>query len=146
MEDKQRPLNNRGIRDAPLMAKLLKDICPEINQFYSSPAVRALSTAKYFAKEYNCLDKISIESNLYFGNEDDILDLIQNISNQELSKIIIFSHNPTITYFVNRFSNHYIENIPTCGISILESSSITWGAVSNSNTTLIQSFYPKTHL
>ena len=52
LEDFERPLNERGKEDAPLMAKRLKDkkIKPDI--FLSSPAKRALKTARYFGKEF----------------------------------------------------------------------------------------------
>ncbi len=51
--DFDRPLNDRGNRDAPIMAKRLlkKDI--GIDAFVSSPANRALTTAAYFAEAYN---------------------------------------------------------------------------------------------
>ena len=46
LTDFERPLNERGINDAPKMGKLLKEknIIPEL--LISSPANRAISTAK----------------------------------------------------------------------------------------------------
>ena len=52
LSDAERPLNKRGERDAPFMADLLqrKGINPDL--MVSSPALRALSTAKIFAKSF----------------------------------------------------------------------------------------------
>ena len=52
VKDFDRPLNERGKKDAPVMAKRLlkKDIM--IDAFISSPAKRARKTAEAFVKEY----------------------------------------------------------------------------------------------
>jgi len=49
LDDIDRPLNKRGKRDAPFMGQRLKqhDVCPDL--IISSPAKRALKTAKIIA-------------------------------------------------------------------------------------------------
>jgi phosphohistidine phosphatase len=47
LSDFERPLNNRGLRDAPKMARFLK-ISPDL--LISSPAQRARQTAQIFAE------------------------------------------------------------------------------------------------
>ena len=53
LSDFQRTLNNRGLKDAPLIVKFLKgnNIVPDL--IITSPAVRALSTAEIFADEFH---------------------------------------------------------------------------------------------
>ena len=51
LDDFDRPLNERGRRDAPKMAKWFSENIQETAILFSSPANRALSTAKYFEKE-----------------------------------------------------------------------------------------------
>ena len=53
MSDSERPLNERGKKDAPEMAKRLRKRGLKIDAFVSSPAERALRTARYFAKEFD---------------------------------------------------------------------------------------------
>ena len=50
LSDFDRPLNSRGEKNAPEMAKRLlkKGLIPQ--QIVSSPAVRAITTARYFKK------------------------------------------------------------------------------------------------
>ncbi|MGC5317030.1 SixA phosphatase family protein, partial [Escherichia coli] len=50
MSDFERPLNERGNRDAPEMANRLINRNVAIDAFVSSTANRALTTAIYFAK------------------------------------------------------------------------------------------------
>ena len=54
IEDRDRPLKGRGIRDAHLVAKALSDGMDQHDRikFYSSPATRALHTALIFAQNF----------------------------------------------------------------------------------------------
>ena len=52
LSDFDRPLNERGKKDAPVMAQRLLDKKIKIDAFISSPAKRAGKTARIFAKEY----------------------------------------------------------------------------------------------
>lgn len=134
------------MRDAPRMAELVYSKYPDIQAFYSSHAKRAKLTCDYFAEAYGYkLSDISIDRDLYFGSESDFLSVI-NQADDSHSGIMIFGHNPTITYFVNRFTGNYIDNVPTCGVSVIESGASNWDAVHYENSKLIESLYPKLHL
>ena len=51
LDDFERPLNDRGKRDAPAMAHRLLDKKVKPDAFIASPAKRAAKTAKIFAEE-----------------------------------------------------------------------------------------------
>ncbi len=53
LNDFERPLNERGKKDAPEMAKKLNSKKIKIDAFVSSPAKRARQTCKYFTKEFD---------------------------------------------------------------------------------------------
>ena len=146
LSDKERPLNNRGKRDAPRMAALLKDLYPDLETFYSSPAKRAHTTALEFVSAYN-IDphSISIETDLYFGDESDIMDIVNNAPNN-IDTLAIFSHNPTSTYFINGFEGGAIDNLPTCGVAIFKSTAQAWNAVNTQNTLVSKILKPKVDL
>ena len=128
------------------MASLLQSKYPHIDRFYSSHAVRALSTAKVVANAYDVPpSNIQIEQDLYHASDNDFIYLIQSQPG-ELSDIALFSHNPGITYFINRFTDSYIDNVPTTGIVVLRSNAARWSEVNSSNTRLIDFMYPKKDL
>jgi phosphohistidine phosphatase len=120
VEDFDRPLNERGKKDAPLMAKRLKEkkVLPDL--MITSPAKRALSTAKKFAKVFD-VDKSSIkkEPKLYHASENILLKTAKDI-NEKLNTVFLVGHNPGLTEFVNITSNLEIDNIPTTGVVVLE--------------------------
>src|SRR5688572_32706614 len=100
-EDFERPLNDRGKRDAPRMGKRLKekDVNPDI--MLSSPAKRALSTCKRIADVLNYeKEKIKTEPDLYHANDDTILSIVQRLKDKH-NIAMIFGHNPGLTDFVN---------------------------------------------
>jgi len=119
MDDFDRPLNERGEKDAPHMAKLLKhrDVLPD--RMITSPANRALSTCRMFAKVLDFEKrKIISEPKLYHAGQETILEVLGSLSEHkgEVDVVLLFGHNPGLTYFANDLLNISIDNIPTCGI------------------------------
>ncbi|MBX3239863.1 MAG: histidine phosphatase family protein [Chitinophagaceae bacterium] len=113
--DFDRPLNDRGKRDAIYMARHLFDQKLSIDVFISSPAIRARKTALYFAKQY-AVDKLVEKQELYLPSVQAFSQVIMQIDNQ-YHNLAIFSHNPGITEFVNRLTDTIrVDNVPTCGI------------------------------
>jgi len=120
MDDFDRPLNERGEKDAPHMAKLLKhhDIIPD--RMISSPAKRALSTCLAFAQVLK-FDEASIvtDKKLYHASADTILSVLAKLKDhtgEEEDVVLLFGHNPGITEFANALLNVGIDNMPTCAV------------------------------
>src|SRR5688572_27194068 len=77
VKDFDRPLNDRGKRDAPDMAKRVRDKDIEIDAFISSPAKRARKTAEAFAKEYkDKKDDIIFFKELYLASPSAFFEVI----------------------------------------------------------------------
>jgi phosphohistidine phosphatase len=124
--DFERPLNDRGHKDAPKMAKRLRKKDIEPDAFISSPAVRALTTAKYFAEEFGVKEKHIIEvPELYHASIQTFLDVVANIDDEHKTAII-FSHNPTITEFANTLTNTRIDDMPTCAMYAVTADIKSW--------------------
>jgi len=143
LEDIARPLNSRGKRDAPYMAEYIKNLGLKIDAIYTSPAVRASKTATNFKETHGlATGDFSIETDLYFGSEEDWMYLINSLPSK-VKLPAFFSHNPTITYMANKFSNTYIENVPTCGIIRLLTRVESWNDVDYNNTHVLNTYFPK---
>lgn len=143
LKDFDRPLNPRGLRDGPFMAKLLKGKGVEPDLLISSTAKRAFATATFFIEAFKLPEtKIRKEKKVYEAFSDDILNIIYNLE-EDISTVLLFGHNPAMTNLANTFSNDYIPNVPTCGIVEVSSTAETWKAFSRSNTELTNFYYPK---
>lgn len=145
LSDSERPLKPRGEKDAGMMAKIIRKrgIVPE--QIVSSPAKRALDTAKIFSSflDYG-KKKIEVNDLLYFGGAENIFNVIRRFDNEHKT-VFIFGHNPDFTELANRFSEKKIDNVPTCGVVGVEFNVASWKDVSSSNGQLTFFDFPSNH-
>ena len=114
--DFDRPLNDRGKRDAPLMAARLRSrgLVPDL--LLSSPAKRAHKTARLFAETLG-MDKASIafQEELYHAEPAAFTKAIAGLDDR-YACVAIFAHNPGITVFANMSGTARIDDMPTCAL------------------------------
>ena len=142
LNDFDRPLNKRGKRDAPFMGKILSDknILPEI--VMSSPAKRAWKTAKEICKKINFpIEDIIKKEEIYEASSNMLLEILQS-TNENFESVMLFGHNPGLTFLQNFLCKKEIGNIPTCGVVCIGLDCL-WKDVNN-NSGKIEFFeYPK---
>lgn len=127
LDDFDRPLSNRGRRDAPRMGKRLRERELHPDLLLSSPAERAISTCLIIAEEigYN-LNNVHTDRRLYHADDDRLLTIVRSL-NDANDEVAIFGHNPGLTDFVNRLCQEPVtDNIPTCGIVCLKFPVDSW--------------------
>ena len=143
LSDIERPLNERGKRDAPFMGSLLlnNQILPDV--IYSSPAVRALSTAKIIAEKVKYLpSNIKIKSEIYEASVPELLKVI-SLFDDEYNNIMMFGHNPGFSYLANYLCNDFNNNMPTCSFVELNFDIDNWQNITANSGTLVNFEYPK---
>ena len=125
--DYDRPLNERGVKDAPDMGKRLKKahITPDL--IIASTARRAAETAKKVAAEVGYPeDKILWQEKLYHCISSVFDEVAQEIAD-DVKTAYIVAHNPGITSYVNELSPKFrIDNMPTCAIAAAEADIKDW--------------------
>lgn len=143
LRDFDRPLNRRGLHDAPQMAKTLVKQGVKPDLLVSSPAKRALTTALFFAETFGIAGEAVLrEENIYEAAPREILRIISNLPDSAQT-VFLFGHNPTFTEVANHFTEDFIDNIPTCGIVQIESSAPSWKEFSEINAAVSACFFPK---
>ncbi len=144
--DFDRPLNERGKRDAPAMAARLRDKHIRIDRFVSSPAKRARKTAVFFAKEFQSdKDDIQFMEELYAAPAHVFFDVIAKQDDKDAT-IAVFSHNPGITEFANLLTAARIDNIPTCGVFAVKVHADKWADFESATKEFWFFDYPKSVL
>jgi len=118
LSDHDRPLNNRGKRDAPRMGKvLLKErLVPQL--IISSSAARARSTAEKVAKASRYIGEISVEPSLYREGSSAYLNALRHLTNQ-YDTVLIVGHNPDVKHLVEILTGNVIT-MPTCGLAYVK--------------------------
>ena len=143
LSDFERPLNDRVKKDAPLMAKRVKDKKPKIDRFVSSPAKRAKKTALIFMEEYDAPEKdLVLVPSLYEASVKNFYDAVEDVNDKD-DTVALFSHNPGITDFVNTLTEKNIDNIPTCGVFALKIRTKKWQDFKKAEKEFLFFDYPK---
>lgn len=145
LSDHDRPLNNRGRNDAPLMGEQLarRNITPDL--IVSSPAVRALTTATLVAKEIDYpLEKIVVKERVYHADQKQLLEVIRETP-PEVEELLLVGHNDGLTDLANFLSPTPLDNVPTAGVVSLSFDVSSWRQVSPENVRFNFFDYPKNY-
>ena len=146
MSDFERPLNDRGRRDAPAMAKRLIKAGVTLDLFVSSTAKRARTTAELFIHEFEREKKeLILVPELYHAAIPAFRDVVSGLDDKARSAAI-FSHNPGITAFANSLTSVRLDNMPTCSIFAVTSMADNWKDLTTEGCTFWFFDYPKSGL
>jgi len=145
LSDRERPLNNRGKHDAPLMGRFVAEADVRPSQIISSPAVRAWTTARIFAAELGYpVEFLQREDGLYLASLDNLLDVIAT-QDAGFSNLMLFAHNPGLTDFANYLVPGLTSNLPTSGVVTVNLDTDDWMLYDRPQTELVLYDYPKKH-
>lgn len=141
LPDEERPLKKRAYKDAEVVLKAFRNSEPKPLSMWSSPANRALTTAKLFQEEMEIPDKdFRVKEDLYTFNVNQLLKVISGCDDA-IENLMVFGHNPAMTQLVNTLGDHFFDNVPTTGLIILDFEADSWKTLKNGKTTLY--LFPK---
>jgi phosphohistidine phosphatase len=143
LADEERPLTPKGIEKTSLVSAWLRgrEITPGL--IISSHAVRAYDTAVIVAKALGYPKKdILVEPKIYSGLYDGILDVICSTPN-EISSLMLFGHNPTISQLANHFLHPGIGEMDTSAAVGISFSTGKWEEVPMSKASKLFFVFPR---
>ncbi len=139
--DHERPLNDRGNSDAYLVSNILKNDNLKVDYILCSDALRTVTTANIFISNLKLnSDLLELNHDLYDFSGENLLKTIKSCSNS-VNNLLVFGHNHAVTNFVNTYGNLPIDNIPTCGVTIIEFDTNNCNNIKNGKT--IKTLFPK---
>ena len=144
LHDFERPLNERGRRDAPVMAARLKQSAATPTLLVSSPALRAITTARIFAEGLGIpTDAIQLQAKIYEASVNTLLEIIRGLDDEH-SHIALFGHNPGLSDLAQKLARcDGFAELPTCGIVQISLPAKSWRNVSAMSGQLLYSSWPK---
>ena len=144
-DDFHRPLNSRGERDAPFMAKAFSARGERIERMVSSPAVRAISTARLFAEALGIADAdIAQHREMYLADHRVLLRVV-NLMSDDHARVMLFGHNPGFSELVEHISDGDIGEMPTCSTVRIDLAVDSWSEVSAGLGNMVWYDFPKNH-
>ncbi|MBB5021777.1 SixA phosphatase family protein [Desulfurispira natronophila] len=128
--DRDRPLNDRGQRDAPRIGQTLQELAVKPDAIICSPALRTWTTACEIAHQIGYAERnIQTNERLYEASLQDILAVISGPAFPSVDNSILVGHNPGLTDLVNAVSNMHIDNLPTSGTVCLRFDMDSWSDI-----------------
>ncbi len=142
--DFDRPLNERGKKDAPEMAEKLLADQVKIDAFVSSPAKRAKKTCKAFMEVYDTeKENIILIDELYNAQVSTFYNVVSNLQHNP-HHVALFSHNPGISEFANSLCQGVdIDDMPTCAVFAVEIPIDDWKDFGSAEKKFLFFKYPK---
>jgi len=122
LSDHDRPLNKRGLRDAPRMGNLLKEINYIPDLILVSSSKRALQTLEGIGKFFKHIPN-KIKSEIYHASIQDLLSVLKEFPSQKT--IMIIGHNPSLEILINHLSGEF-HIMPTASIALLVEGQKKW--------------------
>jgi len=127
LKDHDRPLNPRGVHDAPRMGRLLveEDLVP--SRIITSTANRARSTAELAAGVMEDRPEIEETRELYLASPHTILDVIADLGDSA-DPLMVVGHNPGLTALVTLLTD-VCEELPTAALAAIELDIDDWDEI-----------------
>ncbi|MFC1694444.1 histidine phosphatase family protein [Candidatus Latescibacterota bacterium] len=139
--DFDRILEDTGKDESLQVAGRLKDLQKKPSLIISSPAVRALETARIFADQLEYRQIIRKRKALYEQADDSLLSVVHSIDDK-FDSIMIVGHNPSMEYFAQFLIKGFKEHIPTGGVVGIVLKTNSWKEVSRRHGKLELFDYP----
>ena len=119
LDDRERPLNARGRRDAPRMGDLLRDASLVPDVIITSDAIRAHTTALAAAEAMGYAGDIIVEPLLYHASPEDVVPVLQTLPDANARTVMIVGHNPGLEGLIQQLTGEQ-HNLPTAALVHLE--------------------------
>lgn len=142
--DVDRPLSDRGERDAPRMGKRLRSRNARPDLILASHATRAQRTAKLLVRTLGVRSEIiKTEESLYLAEPATVLEVLA-AQDDAHSCLIVVAHNPGLTDLANRLLPDFgLDNLPTAGAVAIDSTATRWIDLADAPAKLAYYDYPK---
>ncbi len=123
--DFDRPLNQTGEENAPVMALYLQQCGYLIHQIISSDAARALATAEEYKKLLAQDQNLITHHDLYLASVDTIINIVANLS-PAYSAVMIVGHNPGMSDALNFYCKEHFNDMSSCSVGIIQFEVSNW--------------------
>ena len=132
IDDFDRVLSPRGVKDIKRIAKILVKLEPPIDLIVSSPAMRARQTAEMLVARIEHQHPILWKGAIYGGGVHTLLTILRGLP-EDATHVALIGHNPGSEMLVGGLSSgaphHLAVHMPTAAIANLQLEIFWWSKV-----------------
>ncbi len=142
-QDFDRPLNERGLKDAPTMSQRMLDRGCTPDLILCSDAVRTRQTAQFFVDNHQLPhETVEFHEDLYLASAGTLLEFIQQTS-QSINHVMVIAHNPGLETLGRQLHPSAPNNLVTCALLDFSLRSKTFVIEPDTQIDLLLHDYPK---
>lgn len=141
LSDHDRPLNERGERDAPRMGRLLHDdnLWPDL--ILCSTATRARRTTELLLQADDHETEVRYLSKLYLAEPEDYVDVVRRVGG-EAESVLLVGHNPGLEMLVQLLTGDW-HRLPTAALACVTLPIDVWKALESGGGELAGLWLPR---
>lgn len=141
LKDFDRPLADRGERDAPRIGKALRKrgVTPDV--IVASPAARAKATVQAAMKAAKVELNVTFDESIYGASSAELMKLIRRLPDANECALLV-GHNPGFEDLVGRLTGSE-ERMPTAALACIEFQIEHWNDVDDGKGKLVWLLTPK---
>ena len=141
LSDFERPLNERGLKAAPLMGDVMKanQFAPDL--ILSSPANRAKQTAALVKESAGIESEIQFDERIYEASLATLLEIVAG-QNENAASVLLVGHNPGMEALV-KFLSGKLEPMPTAALAVVDLETDKWSEINSASGSLRVLIRPK---
>jgi len=143
MSDWQRPLNERGLRDAPRAGAWLRERALVPDVIITSDAVRARTTAAAVAEAIVSQEMI-LEPSLYHATPHDVIEVLRGVRTDAIT-VLVVGHNPGLEELVEQLTGEH-HDLPTAALVHITLAIDDWSEVSAGTGSIVDAWRPRESL
>ena len=141
LADHDRPLNDRGLENAPFMGEVIRKSRYIPDVVLSSPANRAKSTAELATRAAGVTSSILFDERIYEASPQTLIKVLAGVDDQARS-VMIVGHNPGMEGVI-RFLTGEVVAMPTAAFAIIDLEIEKWSEIDHLTGKLVDVLRPK---
>ena len=131
-KDFERELNATGYAEASRMGRHLREKSLALDAVFSSAANRAKATAQLLTEPLGfSYERIVFDPDIYEATVRKLMQLINGFD-EAYASVMVFGHNPHISYLAEFLTHQEIGTLPTCGVVSIGFDDCTWKEITGS--------------
>lgn len=151
LDDRDRPLTERGSEAARIMGRRIATLGLEPELVLCSPARRARDTWKIVAEQLRSAPRSLVEESIYdFGNGGRLLSAIRTAGG-DAGTLMLIGHNPSIERLAQRLAGsgdaklrkRLEQKYPTAALAVLHFGAAAWSGIAEGQGELVHFIRPK---